>query len=166
MLSSLLELLDKVEDRFENKPLLGDSGEQSADVKKTVMETVIGERDESRQNSTPLDQYPYWGCHLSDFASTTIPAFRTSDSLEPVSATEDTCDLQSVEVYEPWETSSGFAASGFPEHIEPLPYVTVLDPTDHPYDIFKQGSLSQMASLEIHEDWGLLDDCSLDFLGE
>lgn len=166
MLSSLLELLNKVEDRFGDGPLLGESGEQSANVKKTVMETVIGERDESRQNSTPLDQYPYWGCHLSDFAPTTIPAFRTSDSLEPVSATEDTCDLQSVEVYEPWETSSGFAASGFPAHIEPLPYVTVLDPTDHPYDIFKQGSLSQMASLEIHEDWGLLDDCSLDFLGE
>ncbi|KAM0427995.1 hypothetical protein ACHAQK_011805 [Fusarium lateritium] len=167
MSSSLLELLDRVEDRFETTPLLGESVEQLADIKKPVIETNIGERGESRQDSAALAPYPYQGFNLSDFAPTATSAFRTSDSLKPVSVTADPYDLQSVgAAFEPWEICFDFTASSFPAYTEPLLCLAALDFTDDPYDIFKQKPSSQMASSTIDQDWGLSDDYSLNILEE
>ncbi|KAM0315525.1 hypothetical protein ACHAPQ_011565 [Fusarium lateritium] len=165
MSSSLLELLDTVEDRFETKPLLGESVEQLADTKKPVIETNLGERDESRQDSAALAQYPYQGFNLSDFAPTATSGFRTSDSLEPVSVTEDPYGLQSIgAAFEPRESCFEFTATSFPACTEPLRCLAVLDSTDHPYDIFKQDPSSQMASSKIDQDWEIFGDYSLNFL--
>lgn len=167
MLSSLLELLDGVEDRFENKPLSGEPMEQLADIKEPEMESKRGKRDESRQNSAALAQYPYQEPNLSDFTPAATSALRSRDSLKATSLSEDSYDFQFIgAAFEQREKCSDFAASGFTAYTEPLLYYTVSDPTDNPYDIFKQGPSSQMASPEMSQDWWLFNDNSLDFLVE
>ncbi|RKL01434.1 hypothetical protein BFJ68_g5179 [Fusarium oxysporum] len=168
MLSLLLELLDRVEDRFENKPLLNESGKQLSGIKRPLMEANIGARDDSRQDSATLAHYPYRGFNVSDFANVETSTFRSSDPLMSISVAEDSYDTQSAGVaFEPRENCSEYAASSFPAYTEPLLCMTVLNPTDHPYDIFRQGPLSQMARPEIDQDWpGLSDDYSLSFLEE
>ncbi|KAJ9427633.1 hypothetical protein QL093DRAFT_2207272, partial [Fusarium oxysporum] len=139
MLSLLLELLDRVEDRFENKPLLNESGKQLSGIKRPLMEANIRARDDSRQDSATLAHYPFRG---------------SIDPLMSISVAEDSYDTQSAGVaFEPRENCSEYAASSFPAYTEPLLCMTVLNPTDHPYDIFRQGPLSQMARPEIDQDW-------------
>ncbi|KAH7254227.1 uncharacterized protein BKA55DRAFT_539062 [Fusarium redolens] len=168
LLSLLPELLDRVEDRFESKPLKDESDEQLADIKRPLMETNIGARDDSQHGSATLGHCPYRGFNASDFVPIATSAFLPSDPLKPMSVAGDPYDSQSVGVaFESRETCSEYAATSFPAYTEPLLCMTVLNPADHPYDIFKRGALSQMAGTGTHQNWlGLSDDYSLNFLEE
>ncbi|EWG47511.1 hypothetical protein FVEG_07591 [Fusarium verticillioides 7600] len=164
----LPELLDKVEDRFENKPLKQESDEQLPNIKRAMTETNIRARDDSYQGSTSLEHYPNAGVYASDFDSMSSSAFLPSDFLKSMSFAGNHSDLQSVEeAFGPEETDSEYATTSFAGHTEPLICMTAFDPADRPYDIFQQGPLSQTAGTDIYEDWlGLSEDYSLNFLEE
>ncbi|KAF5245054.1 hypothetical protein FANTH_7524 [Fusarium anthophilum] len=168
LLDLLPELLDKVEDRFENKPLKQESDEQLPNINGTMTENNIRARDDSYQGSTTLDHCPDPGFYASDVDSISNSAFLPSDFLKSMSVTSYHCDPQSVEeAFELEETDSECVATSFAAHTEGLVCMTAFDPADHPYDIFQQGPLSQTAETEIYQDWpGLSYDYSLDFLEE
>ncbi|KAF5588397.1 hypothetical protein FPCIR_7155 [Fusarium pseudocircinatum] len=168
LLDLIPELLDEVEDRFENKPLKQESDEQLPDIKGAMTETNIKARDDSYQEPTCLDYCTDPGFYASDFDSISTSAFLPSDFLKSMSFAGNHSDLQSVEgACGPEETDSEYAATSFAAHAEPLICMTAFDPADHPDDIFQSGLLSQTAGTSIYQDWpGLSDDYSLDFLEE
>ncbi|KAF5681683.1 hypothetical protein FCIRC_5408 [Fusarium circinatum] len=168
LLSLLPELLDKVEDRFENKQIKNESDEQLPNIERPLAEINTGARDDSYQGSTTLSDCSYRPCYAPAFNPMPTSAFLPSDFLKSMSVPRYHCDPQSVkEAFELEETDSECATTSFAAHPEPLICMTASDPADHPYDIFQQGPLSQTAGTEIYQDWlGLSDDYSLNFLEE
>ncbi|RBQ72280.1 hypothetical protein FVER14953_07591 [Fusarium verticillioides] len=168
ILSLVPELLDKVENRFENKSLKEMSDEQLPTIKGAMTETNIRARDDSCQEPTTLDRCPDPGFYASDFDSMSDSVFLPSDFLKSMSVTRyHDGPLPVEEAFEPEETDSAYATTSFTAHTEPLICMTTFDPADHPYDIFQQGPLSQAAGTDIYQDWlGLTDDYSLNFLEE
>ncbi|KAG9497543.1 hypothetical protein J7337_010404 [Fusarium musae] len=168
ILSLVPELLDKVENRFENKSLKEMSDEQLPTIKGAMTETNIRARDDSCQEPTTLDHCPDPGFYASDFDSMSDSVFLPSDFLKSMSVTRyHDGPLPVEEAFEPEETDSAYATTSFTAHTEPLICMTTFDPADHPYDIFQQGPLSQAAGTDIYQDWlGLTDDYSLNFLEE
>ncbi|KAF5633645.1 uncharacterized protein FTJAE_7070 [Fusarium tjaetaba] len=164
----LPELLDKVEDRFENKPLKQESDEQLPNFKGAMTETNIRARGDSDEGSTTLGHCPNPRFYAPDFDSMSNSAFLPSDFLKSMSFAGNHSDLQSdVEAFGPEETDSEYATTSFTGHTEPLICMTAFDTADNPYDIFQQGPLSQTAGTDIYEDWiGLSEDYSLNFLEE
>ncbi|KAF5573385.1 hypothetical protein FPANT_12398 [Fusarium pseudoanthophilum] len=164
----LPELLDKVEDRFENKPLKQESDEQLPNTKGAMTENNIRARDDSYQGSRTLDDCPEPGFYASDFDPMSNSAFLPSDLLKSMSVTRYHCDpLPIAEAFEPEKTDSAYATTSFTGHTEPLICMTAFETADNPYDIFQQGPLSQTAGADIYEDWlGLSEDYSLNFLEE
>ncbi|KLO90241.1 Uncharacterized protein LW93_5698 [Fusarium fujikuroi] len=162
LLSLLPELLDKVEDRFENKPLKNESDEQ---LQGPLTETNTRARDDSYEGPTTLVDCPYSPYYTSDFDSVPTSAFLPSQLLKSMSVASYHCDPSSVEeAFEQEQTDPEWATTSLSAHTEPLICMTAFDPTHHPYDIFQQGPLSQTAGTDIYQDWpGLSDDYSLNF---
>ncbi|KAF5631719.1 hypothetical protein F52700_6641 [Fusarium sp. NRRL 52700] len=168
LLSLLPELLDKVEDRFENEPLKNKSEEQHLDIKGHITEANIGATGNSYQGSTTLGDCPYRPYHGSDFGPVSNSSFLPSHLLKSMSVARYHCDPHLVEeALEPGETDSECATTSFGAHTEPLICMTAFDPAEHPYGIFQHDSLSQTAGTEIYHDWlRVSDDYSLNFLEE
>ncbi|KAJ4056912.1 hypothetical protein NW761_003483 [Fusarium oxysporum] len=168
LLSLLPELLDKVEGRFENKPVEDDSDEQHAGIESPPLETAIGETDGSHKSSEAPSQYPYHEFDPSDLIPITSSTSKACDSPQPTSGVQSPHDFSSGGgAFESQANCSEYVATDFSMYTKPVLCMTVLSPADDPCDIFKEGPLSQMAGTQIHQDWlGLPDDCYLNFLEE
>ncbi|KAF5562985.1 hypothetical protein FPHYL_5410 [Fusarium phyllophilum] len=166
LLSLLPELLDKVEDRFENKPLKEESDVKVPKFEGPLTEINTGARDDSYQGFRTLDHCPDRAFYASDFDSVSTSDLLPSNFLKSMSVARYQCDPVPVEeAFEPEGIDSEWATTSFTAHTEPLICMTAFDPADHPYHVFQQGPLSQTAGTEIYQDWpGLSDDYSLDFL--
>ncbi|EMT66124.1 hypothetical protein FOC4_g10006512 [Fusarium odoratissimum] len=150
LLSLLPELLDSVEDRFENKPVEMGSDQQIAGTKKPALKMTTERIYSGHRYSTDPYQMPHHMPNVSNYIPISTSASLTRDSPTPIFGIENPYDLRSVGgVFE--LQAMPYSLTSFPAYLEPLNDRGISDSVYDPWGILKQISVVKMGMTEVQQ---------------
>ncbi|KAL5610170.1 hypothetical protein FOVSG1_004851 [Fusarium oxysporum f. sp. vasinfectum] len=150
LLSLLPELLDSVEDRFENKPVEMGSDQQIAGTKKPALKMTTERIYNGHRYSTDPYQMPHHMPNVSNYIPISTSASLTRDSPTPIFGIENPYDLRSVGgVFE--LQAMPYSLTSFPAYLEPLNDRGISDSVYDPWGILKQISVVKMGMTEVQQ---------------
>ncbi|KAF4954452.1 hypothetical protein FGADI_5231 [Fusarium gaditjirri] len=150
LLSLVPELLDSVEDRFENKPAEKGSNQQIARPKKPALKLTTEGMYSGHQDSTDPYQIPLYMPDNSNYTPISTSASLTREYSTPIFGTQNPYDLLSVGgVFE--SQAMPYSPAGFPAFLEPLNDGGIFYPSYDPWDTPEQTPTVKMGMTEVQQ---------------
>ncbi|KAJ4118301.1 hypothetical protein NW769_003104, partial [Fusarium oxysporum] len=152
LLSLLPDLLDSVEDQFENKPVGVNANQQTAVTKKPAVKMTTGGIYGGHQYSTDPYQMPHHMHNFSNYIPISNSASLMRDSPTPIFGVQSPDDLRSVgRVFESQAMPCLYPPASFPEYLEPLSDGGMSDSFNDPWGVLRPISAAKMGITEVQQ---------------